>query len=153
MTSWSIERIEHAKRLWDDGKSASEIASEIGGGLSRNAVIGIAFRKHWSQGGARMSKPRARLARRPSVAQRESLRKVMGRPAPEGPYVPAAIPVEPPASSAVTLMWRGARQCCWPVGDATGREQLFCGGMKEIERSYCDWHARIAGAGYYTRRA
>lgn len=36
---WTEERTAHAKRLWHDGLSASQIAAEVGG-ISRNAVIG-----------------------------------------------------------------------------------------------------------------
>ncbi|WP_420478258.1 GcrA family cell cycle regulator [Brevundimonas sp. FT23028] len=40
MSSWNEDRIATAKKRWLEGRSASEIANEIGGGLSRNAVIG-----------------------------------------------------------------------------------------------------------------
>ncbi len=41
--SWTDERIEHLKTLWGQGKSASDIAEELGD-VSRNAVIGKAHR-------------------------------------------------------------------------------------------------------------
>ena len=42
-TSWTAERIEILKQMWAEGRSASEIAQELGG-VSRNAVIGKAHR-------------------------------------------------------------------------------------------------------------
>ena len=39
-TGWSEARIETLKTLWGTGLTASRIAEEIGGGLTRNAVIG-----------------------------------------------------------------------------------------------------------------
>ena len=42
--SWTVERIELLKTLWEQGVSASEIAETLGDGLSRNAVIGKAHR-------------------------------------------------------------------------------------------------------------
>jgi hypothetical protein len=42
-TGWSDDRIELLKRRWMEGRTASEIAEELGG-VSRNAVIGKAHR-------------------------------------------------------------------------------------------------------------
>ncbi|MEL7026638.1 MAG: GcrA family cell cycle regulator, partial [Pseudomonadota bacterium] len=41
--AWTEERVDVLKRLWADGKSASQIANELGG-VTRNAVIGKAHR-------------------------------------------------------------------------------------------------------------
>jgi GcrA cell cycle regulator len=41
--SWTDERIERLKAMWAEGKTASQIAEELGG-VSRNAVIGKAHR-------------------------------------------------------------------------------------------------------------
>ena len=38
--SWTDERVDQLSRLWQEGRSASQIAAALGGGLSRNAVIG-----------------------------------------------------------------------------------------------------------------
>ena len=42
--SWTDERIEQLKHHWMEGKSASQIASLLGNGVSRNAVIGKVHR-------------------------------------------------------------------------------------------------------------
>ena len=41
--SWTDQRIDHLKTLWEKGLTASQIADELGG-VSRNAVIGKAHR-------------------------------------------------------------------------------------------------------------
>ncbi len=41
--SWTDERIETLKKMWDSGLTATQIAEELGG-VSRNAVIGKAHR-------------------------------------------------------------------------------------------------------------
>jgi GcrA cell cycle regulator len=41
--SWTDERVETLKSMWADGKSASQIAKELGG-VTRNAVIGKVHR-------------------------------------------------------------------------------------------------------------
>ncbi len=42
--SWTDERVELLSRLWLEGKSASQISAVLGGGLTRNAVIGKVHR-------------------------------------------------------------------------------------------------------------
>jgi GcrA cell cycle regulator len=42
--SWTDERVDVLSRLWLEGKSASQIAGLLGGGLTRNAVIGKVHR-------------------------------------------------------------------------------------------------------------
>jgi len=42
--SWTDERVELLKKLWMDGLSASQIAGELGEGVTRNAVIGKVHR-------------------------------------------------------------------------------------------------------------
>lgn len=42
--SWTDERIDKLKRLWEQGMTASQIADSLGEGVSRNAVIGKAHR-------------------------------------------------------------------------------------------------------------
>ena len=42
--SWTDERVEQLRKLWLDGKSASQIAAELANGITRNAVIGKVHR-------------------------------------------------------------------------------------------------------------
>lgn len=42
--SWTDERIETLKTMWEAGQTASQIAEALGDGVSRNAVIGKAHR-------------------------------------------------------------------------------------------------------------
>ena len=41
--SWTDERVEQLKKMWNEGQSASQIAKELGG-VTRNAVIGKVHR-------------------------------------------------------------------------------------------------------------
>jgi GcrA cell cycle regulator len=77
--SWTDERIEQLRQMWQSGNTASQIA-EILGGVSRNAVIGKAHRLG--------------LQSRPSPVK-------ASEPAPAEPVAKAAPPVaEPPAPPA-----------------------------------------------------
>ena len=42
--AWTDERIAILKRGWEGGKTATQIAEELGEGVTRNAVIGKAHR-------------------------------------------------------------------------------------------------------------
>lgn len=60
---WTDERVDLLKKLWMEGLSASQIAAELGGGVTRNAVIGKVHRLKLSA----RAKPAASAARpRPS---------------------------------------------------------------------------------------
>ena len=89
--SWTDERVETLKTMWSEGKSASQIAKELGG-VTRNAVIGKVHRLGLSNrvggehpddlGGARRGDPRRRDPR----ADAGSRDAAAGhRPQPPGP--------------------------------------------------------------------
>src|SRR3954465_6580408 len=53
--TWTEERIERLKELWTEGLSASQIAAELGGDVSRNSVLGKANRLGLAHGPAKAS--------------------------------------------------------------------------------------------------
>jgi GcrA cell cycle regulator len=79
--SWTDERIDQLKALWDKGLTASQIAEELGG-VSRNAVIGKAHRLG--------------LKSRPSPVKANDANK---KAAPKK-AAPAAAPAKAPAAAA-----------------------------------------------------
>ncbi|TVR09380.1 MAG: GcrA cell cycle regulator [Salinarimonadaceae bacterium] len=169
--TWSDERVALLRKLWEEGRSASQIAAEIGG-VTRNAVIGKVHRLGLSgrvKSGApsaaksrtRAAAPRAREAA-PATAHR-------ARPAAEpatrkpGPIAPAPLtqrfetvsagrlienapPSEPALGEGerVTIMDLREGMCRWPIGDPTSPEFRFCGAQAQIGVPYCLHHAQIA---------
>lgn len=64
---WTDERVETLKKLWMEGLSASQIAGELGQGVTRNAVIGKVHRlKLSARAKPTNTAPRARPAPRPA---------------------------------------------------------------------------------------
>jgi GcrA cell cycle regulator len=55
--SWTPERIDLLQRLWLQGQTASQIAEQLGDGVTRNAVIGKAHRLGLSGRPTPVSKP------------------------------------------------------------------------------------------------
>ncbi|WP_443971477.1 GcrA family cell cycle regulator [Sphingobium sp. CR28] len=101
--SWTDERIDHLRQMWEKGMTASQIAEELGG-VSRNAVIGKAHRLGLQ---ARPSpvkatdvpaKPSAPAARKPAPRPEPRPAPVEARPAP-APTPPPSAPSPAPSAS------------------------------------------------------
>ena len=96
--SWTDERVETLKTMWSDGKSASQIAKELGG-VTRNAVIGKVHRLGLSNRTSGTGGAPADPAVEPSpVKDAPKPRPVETGPAPEMPEPAAAAPEQPEAA-------------------------------------------------------
>ena len=161
---WTEETTATAGKLWLDGFSASQIAKQLGEGLTRNSVIGKLHRMGLMR--AEPTDPSALAAER-RQANAESCRKARARRAAEVQPAPAKPVKKPPAvfgaaspvpkpptplkqdgvpgPHSTTLLLIGRCRCMYPVGTATGADQLFCGEPAQPGRSYCAGHARVCG--------
>ena len=108
--SWTDERIDQLKAMWEKGLTASQIADELGG-VSRNAVIGKAHRLG--------------LQSRPSpVKPNEAPKKAapVRKPAPEAEAPKPAAPVQHsapvPARPAPSVASAPAQSAAAPAADA-----------------------------------
>ena len=144
---WTEDRVGALKKLWLEGQSASQIAKQLGGGVTRNAVIGKVHRLGLS-GRAAPSQParatirpsRPRPAAQPTQAP-SAPRRIEAAPArPAAAQVPAPMPDLPGTATVMTL---GAHMCKWPIGDPSSNEFSFCG-RRSSEGVYCVEHARVA---------
>ena len=156
--SWTDERVELLKKLWLDGRSASQISSELGGGVTRNAVIGKVHRMGMS-GRAKAPEAVPVAAARPrdkqparTVTPRPTAPLVRGNlalsvaPRPVAQAAPRQLAeVVIPISERVTLMELKETMCRWPLGDPTQRDFRFCG-LKSSGGlgPYCGYHAGVA---------
>ena len=145
---WTEDRVGALKKLWLEGQSASQIAKQLGGGVTRNAVIGKVHRLGLS-GRAAPSQParatfrpsRPRPAAPPTQAPSAPRRIEAVQPRPAAPaQVPAPMPDLPGTATVMTL---GAHMCKWPIGDPSSNEFSFCG-RRSSEGVYCVEHARVA---------
>lgn len=88
--SWTDERIEQLKKMWEGGMTASQIAEELGG-VSRNAVIGKAHRL-----GLQSRPSPVKAAEATSAAAPEPAKPARAPAPPPPPPVQAAPRVAPP---------------------------------------------------------
>lgn len=152
--SWTDERVELLRKLWQDGLSASRIAAELGG-VTRNAVIGKVHRLGLSGRAkpARPSAPRPRRARpslpprpRPRMVGNTALKleaDVVARPRPVRMPAPVEELFIPPEQRA-NILSLTEHTCKWPIGDPSRDDFYFCGRHSSSGMPYCDHHARIA---------
>lgn len=149
---WTEDRVGALKKLWLEGQSASQIAKALGGGVTRNAVIGKVHRLGLSGRAAPSQPARAATAYRPSrprpaapapTAQPSAPRRIEAvQPKPVEPAAPPPAPV-PDLPGTATVLTLGAHMCKWPIGDPSSREFSFCG-RRASEGVYCVEHARVA---------
>jgi GcrA cell cycle regulator len=168
--TWNDERVEQLKKLWAEGRSASQIAAEIGG-VSRNAVIGKVHRLGLSgrakAPGASPARPREKVAipPRPAAPQQQAPAQAPPRPATIGATALAQPRlVEPVAEQSpepilrpvpvadvvvaiaerVTIMDLREGMCRWPIGDPTSPDFRFCGASAFTGVPYCEHHSQMA---------
>jgi GcrA cell cycle regulator len=118
-TTWSDERVELLKEIWGAGKTAAQIAQELGDGLTRNAVIGKAHRLGLS-----------------------------GRVAPVQKKVDKPLPPEvndiPAKNGGISLLELTEKTCRYPYGDPKKPNFHFCGGCSLPGLPYCAEHAQLS---------
>jgi GcrA cell cycle regulator len=149
--TWTDERVEQLKKLWESGLSASQIAAELGN-ITRNAVIGKVHRLGLS-GRAKSpssSVPRPRKARPAQHMVRISRPMSRGNTAlahafeVEQEHDPIAYDNVVPMNQRKTLLELSEETCHWPVGDPGSPEFFFCGGKSLAGLPYCAHHSRVA---------
>ena len=87
--SWTDERVETLKTMWGEGKSASQIAKELGG-VTRNAVIGKVHRLGLSNRNGGGGSGAAAKAEPKEKAAAPAPKPAAPKPAPEPTPQPAA---------------------------------------------------------------
>jgi GcrA cell cycle regulator len=140
---WTDERVEALKKLWLDGLSASQIAKQLGSGLTRNAVIGKVHRLGLS-GRATASTPQRAAFKtgrppRPATPAKPAPRRIEA--VVEAKAVVVVHAVEETGSA--TVLTLGARMCKWPIGDPSRDGFSFCG-RANSDGPYCSHHASMA---------
>jgi GcrA cell cycle regulator len=134
--SWTDERVTLLKKLWCEGKTAAEIAKELGS-VTRNAVIGKAHRLKLSnrvspiqQGPVKPAAPRMKA---------EDI-----RPEPVRRVAPANSDAAPIKVKGVSMVDLKDKMCRWPLGDPKDPKFHFCGCNSVPGLPYCTDHAKMA---------
>ena len=168
--NWTDERVELLKKLWTEGQSASQIAGRLGGGVTRNAVVGKVHRLGLEGRGHNYGTRAAKLedAKTPIERQR-ILRKpkavpsmlpidtkpteayqptLVALPAPE----PVPVPIPLQMGQRVTVLNLSDKTCKWPIGEPGSEDFCFCGHGPRDGSPYCEYHVRLAYQPLHDRR-
>jgi GcrA cell cycle regulator len=148
VTSWTPDRVERLKELWNEGKSTAQIATELGG-ISGTAVANKLKRIYKAKAVTRIEikrEARRTLAGRfggRALHLAAVVQNSAARIAPADGYVARSGAFEPlPGTTPRTLTERPFNGCAWPVG-GDGADTLFCC-AKKSGQSYCATHSKIA---------
>lgn len=148
---WSEERTEQLLALQREGHSCSIIAGQLGGGLTRNAVISKLHRLGVT---GDKSKYRAAWRRRSPAEKRadDSLKMRQRRTAVTKPLPPSRpTPLVEPTSKKLTIYELTNHVCRWP-SDEDQPPFTYCGNDRVEESPYCAFHRSIAIAGQATQK-
>lgn len=149
----SQARLDCAKALYEQGLSASQIATRIGG-VTRNAVIGILHRKGWARDRPLQGRFRTRPqpGKRKAAAQKPKPQTTWNKPSPFMAFYLADAetyvqPVEElviPENERKYISTLTDNCCRWPIGDPRHSDFHFCGKGKVKGLPYCEFHTRRA---------
>ena len=162
--SWTDERVSRLAKLWAEGLSASQIATDLGG-VTRNAVIGKVHRLGLSGRAKPAGKSSAGARRKPSAPRgnggggsgttyprtSRSTPRAAGdvalktRPSSNVGFQQKTIEeLVAPKSKQLTLMQLTDSTCKWPTGDPTMPGFSFCGHTSHNDKPYCEFHNKLA---------
>ena len=159
--SWTKERTTLLEKRWTEGKSAAEIAKELGG-VTRNAVIGKAHRMGLSGRPSPIKKatakkkaaPKKKAAAAKKAPAKKPTQKKKKTEEPKQTPLPKSIkPIpagpkkkkkERPKSENLGILDLTDRICKWPIGDPQSAEFHFCGDDVHPGRPYCVSHCTEA---------
>lgn len=167
---WTDDRVATLKKLWLEGLSASQIATELGEGVTRNAVIGKVHRlklsgrakpatstarprttarpsRRASSGGSSShSTANATMRRRTTTTTSVVGATVMKHEVTEEVEVKvnSANEIFIPEGERLTLLQLSEKTCKWPIGDPLLPDFHFCGRDSNEDAPYCEFHSKKA---------
>lgn len=147
--SWTDERVEILKKLWQDGLSASQIAAELGG-VTRNAVIGKVHRLGLSGRGQPTSSIKRQRRTHASGVRRTRTVTVGNLALKQSVEVLPETELQPrrnvvvPIPKKLSILQLTEQTCKWPIGDPSVEDFHFCGHDSLENLPYCEYHSGVA---------
>lgn len=142
--AWTTERVQRLTVLWLDGKSASEIARDLKGAVSRSAVcakvarLGLVRKDKQGASIPRITVPKASRGRYPKKPPVHHVEPLPPRAAPRAPAVVDA-------SHAKPWLQRGNNECAWIIEGELADAIACCAPVctEGADNQWCDAHAFI----------
>lgn len=139
--AWTEDQKQQLRDLWETKLSARQIAAAIGGGLTRNAVIGQSNRMGLPMRRIKAGKP---VNPEGPPPKRKRVR-IYHRPP---PIVPAVAPEPQGPPGGVFISELVSTSCRAIIGserppNGLGEEPKYCGGPAMEDQSWCSHHAAL----------
>lgn len=157
--SWTDERTEKLKTLWNEGLSASQIAGRIGG-VTRNGVIGkvhrlgLSGRTTTSRLKRNRQRPRKPSPQRATFLHGQAVRRARIAELKQEAYHPPREPLPPPNPGDIatkTFAEIEADDCRFIPADPRSGGKMFCGHPVVPGTSWCAHHLQRVSAAPVTR--
>lgn len=143
-TGWNAAREEQLKVLWAEGQSAAAIADALGGGLTRNAVIGKVRRlklpPRYAVTPKTHAKPKANGTGRPKAAAIRHRVEMQQAPTVREPVDPFTGDEGVDCTHLIGLFELTSQTCRYPSGDPLKEGFGFCGKQVQQDSVYCPEH-------------
>ncbi|MGF1628778.1 MAG: GcrA family cell cycle regulator [Kiloniellaceae bacterium] len=140
--TWTEERVAELMRLWEAGRSASEIGRLLG--VSKNSVVGKAHRMKLKARPSPIKRGSTPHVRRVAIATiPKPVAQAATAPKPAETRVSAAAPAPRPVRAVARANGKGP-SCLWPIGDPGDQDFHFCGAPAVAGKPYCDEHCARA---------
>ena len=135
--SWTPEKVSKLKELWGKGNTAAQIANIIGG-LTRNAVIGKAYRLNLTE----KSIPRSKNYKQASQIQENTPQRE--RKTRRSKFKSLLLDKNFEPENPKSLEELHDEICRWPIGHPDEPNFYFCGRKSMKNFSYCKLHVLYA---------
>jgi GcrA cell cycle regulator len=137
--SWTEEREQKLRELWEKGHTASQIAEMLGGGTTRNAVIGKAHRLKLA---ARVTLKQSKNPKKQVVTS--GLNKQERYISRKSRFKSLLLDKNFSAENPKKLEELDDKNCRWPIGHPDKEDFYFCGRNPVDGFSYCKLHVLYA---------
>ncbi len=134
--SWTDDRVAILKKLWGEGRTAAQIAEELGG-VTRNAVIGKAHRLKLSNRQSPIPQAKKVAAPKPQNQNKKPASEATATRKKIKQYVDDG-------RKRIPLADLKPGTCRWPMGDPRDKDFGFCGCKALPGLPYCLEHAQVA---------
>jgi GcrA cell cycle regulator len=137
--SWTEEREQKLRKLWEKGYTASQIAEMLGGDTTRNSVIGKAHRLKLA---ARAASKQSKSLKKQDTASdlNKKKRYISKKSGFKSLLLDKNFEVENPKK----LEELSDKNCRWPIGHPDEENFYFCGRNSVENFSYCKLHVLYA---------
>jgi len=137
--SWTEEREQKLRKLWEEGYTASQIAEMLGGDTTRNSVIGKAHRLKLAA--RKVSKQSKSPKKKNEVSD---LNKQEGYISRRSRFKSLLLDKNFETENPKKLEELGDKNCRWPIGHPDEENFYFCGRSPVESFSYCKLHVLYA---------